>query len=92
MSQDIIDSIFSSSKLKRDQGIEKLKLSIESNESNVWIYVKEHLDIIEKDSDVPWEVKHGYLMAQKCLIEQRKGESCDFDNVQKLIYIVSDSI
>jgi len=87
MSQDIIDSIFSSSKLKRDQGIEKLKLSIESNESNVWIFVKEHLDNIEKDSDVPWEVKHGYLMAQKCLIEQRKGESCDFDNVQKLMEI-----
>jgi len=74
MAEEILVAISSSAKLQRDRGIVSLEDAISSNDSSVWEPVLLALSKITADSDVSWEEKHGFLLAQKCLISTVKGQ------------------
>jgi len=84
MADEILQHISSSSKLERDKGIQKLSEAINNKDGFTWSSVKKTLNNINKDSEISWEEKHGYLMAQKCLIPVVKDEDNEQDFVQKL--------
>ena len=84
MAEEILKHISSTSKLERDKGIEKLTESIDSKDVATWSSVRKSLDNIDKNSQISWEEKHGYLMAQKCLIPVIKDDGSAQGFVKKL--------
>jgi len=87
MAEEILKLISSTSKLERDKGIEKLTDSITNSDVGTWSPVKTSLDSITKESQITWEEKHGYLLAQKCLIVVSKNEQNSQEFVSKLTEI-----
>ena len=84
MAEEILKLIGSSSKLERDKAIEKLSNSISEGDICTWSSVKKSLDRITKDTEISWEEKHGYLLAQKCLAVISKDERPDSEFVSHL--------
>lgn len=84
MADEILQLIGSSSKLERDKGIEKLSNSITIGDVSTWSSVKKSLENITKETEISWEEKHGYLLAQKCLVVVTSNEAPDFEFVSHL--------
>jgi len=84
MAEEILKHISSTSKLERDKGIEKLTETIDIKDVATWSSVMKSLDNIDKNSEISWEEKHGYLMAQKCLIPVIKDDGSAQGFVKKL--------
>jgi len=87
MADEILKLIGSSSKLERDKGIEKLSNSITIGDVGTWSSVKKSLENITKETEISWEEKHGYLLAQKCLIVVTTIEAPDSEFVSRLTEI-----